>query len=276
MPASEGGYFSTAPPSLTCSAWAFRPQRLKPLFKSYIVRFWRVATVISTGNELPPGERKRAWRAPGELLLHSCRERWRSTARCVVASGRIDMKHLLTGVVMVAGIALAAPTGAQTANPSGGNSMGLPGPSPGGPGLTPYSTGTATPAATPSGPTSTGGRRTSGERIPAIAPETSSPPSSASDTTSATPPARRQARAHHVASHHPSRFPNVQGNNSANELNQAELSRLQSGNFTPPAPPEISQEAPAGSAGPMHASPSPQPNRMPAGGRATSGAPGGH
>jgi hypothetical protein len=36
----------------------------------------------------------------------------------------------------------AMPPPAPMASPSGGNSMGLPGPSSGGPGLTPYSTGT--------------------------------------------------------------------------------------------------------------------------------------
>ena len=181
------------------------------------------------------------------------------------------MKYLLTGVAVIAALAFSAPVGAQPANPSGGNSVGMPGPSPGGPGLTPYSTGAPPPAAAPEGRMSTGGRRTSGERNPAIMPETSSPPPSASDTTSATPPTHRHARARHVASHHPSRFPNVQGNNSANELNQAELGRLQSGNFTPPSPPEMSQEASPGSAGPMQANPSSPPNRMSTGGRATSG-----
>ena len=51
------------------------------------------------------------------------------------------MKHLLTGVAVVAALAFAAPVWAQTANPSGGNAMGLPGPNPGGGGLTPYSGG---------------------------------------------------------------------------------------------------------------------------------------
>jgi hypothetical protein len=148
-------------------------------------------------------------------------------------------KHLLSGVAVIAALALSAPAWAQPANPSGGNSMGMPGPSPGGPGLTPYTTGAPPPAPTPSGQMPTGGRRTSGERIPAIMPDTSSPPSSASDTTSATPPSHRHAR--HMAqgkpSHHPSRFPNVQGDNSANELNQAELARLQtSSSMPPPAP----------------------------------------
>lgn len=51
------------------------------------------------------------------------------------------MKHLLTGVAVVAALAFAAPVWAQPANPSGGNSLGVPGPNPGGPGLTPYTGG---------------------------------------------------------------------------------------------------------------------------------------
>ncbi len=59
------------------------------------------------------------------------------------------------------------------------------------------------------------------------------------DTSSAVPPSHRHVRhaAHGKPSHHPSRFPNLQGN-VANQLNQAELARLQSGNMSmPPAPP---------------------------------------
>ena len=51
------------------------------------------------------------------------------------------MKHLLTGVAVIAALAFSAPVGAQPASPSGGNALGLPGPNPGGPGLTPYSSG---------------------------------------------------------------------------------------------------------------------------------------
>ena len=177
------------------------------------------------------------------------------------------MKYLLTGVAVIAALAFSAPVGAQPANPSGGNSMGMPGPSPGGPGLTPYSTGAPPPAGTPSGRMSTGGRRTSGERIPAIMPETSSP-TSASDTTSATPPTHRHARASShgkMASHH---SPNSEGNSVATQLNQAELTRLQSGNFTPPPAPEMSSGATPAPG--MSANPN-QVNRMSTGGRATSG-----
>jgi translation initiation factor IF-2 len=158
------------------------------------------------------------------------------------------MKHLLTSAAVMAALAFAAPAGAQA---PGGNSMGMPGPSPGGPGLTPYSTGPARPVAAPA------------PAAPAPA-ATMAPPMS--DTTSAMPPKHRHARTGShgkMASHHPSRFPNLQGNSVANELNQAELARLQSGNFTPPTPPP----------GPDMGSPSAPPsssNRMPAGGRTTS------
>src|ERR1700739_699747 len=131
------------------------------------------------------------------------------------------MKHLLTGVAVVAALAFSAPVGAQQASPSAGNAMGMPGPNPGGPGLTPYGAG-APPATAPTGRMPTGGKKLSGSNY---VPSTASP----SDTTSATPPAHRHARAHKVASHHPSRFPNVTGDRSANQLNQAELARLEQG-----------------------------------------------
>ena len=52
-------------------------------------------------------------------------------------------KHLLGGVAVIAALALSAPAWAQPANP-GGNAVGVPGPNPGGPGLTPYNAGTPT------------------------------------------------------------------------------------------------------------------------------------
>ena len=150
---------------------------------------------------------------------------------------RISMKHLLTGVAVIAALAFCAPVGAQPASPSGGNAMGLPGPNPGGPGLTPYTTGPGRPAAAPA--------------PMAPAPSAAMPPPAMSDTTSATPPKHRHARAssHGKAAKHAGRFPNPQGN-VANELNQAELARLQSGNFTaPPAPPPPGMGPPPTSAG---------------------------
>src|ERR1700720_3485292 len=116
-------------------------------------------------------------------------------------------KHLLNGVAVVAALAFSAPVGAQPANPSGGNAVGLPGPNPGGPGLTPYSTGA---------------------------------PPSASDTTSAMPPKHRHARAHHVVSTHQLLHAHgpKSGTDTTAQLNQAELARLQAGDFSnPPAEP---------------------------------------
>ena len=89
---------------------------------------------------------------------------------------QMKTKHLLGGVAVIAALALSAPAWAQPANPSGGNAVGVPGPNPGGPGLTPYSTG-----APPSGRMPAGGRQTS---EPTNIPSTPS----ASDTASATPP----------------------------------------------------------------------------------------
>jgi hypothetical protein len=144
-------------------------------------------------------------------------------------------KHLLSGVAVIAALALSAPAWAQPANP-GGNAVGLPGPNPGGPGLTPYSTG--------------------------------APPSaSASDTTSAMPPKHHHAP-HHVASTHEMLHAHgpKSGTDTTAQLNQAELARLQSGNFTPPPVPPGPEMAPPASDG---------MNRMPAGGRATSNPTGG-
>ncbi len=103
------------------------------------------------------------------------------------------MKHLLNGVAIAAALAVAAPAWAQ----GGGNPMGTPGPSPGGPGLTPYSTGAAPPAAT-----------------------------------SAQPPMHRPSRARSAK-----KVPPGPGSttDTAAQLNQAELARLQAG--APPEPP---------------------------------------
>ena len=172
-------------------------------------------------------------------------------------NGDHSMKYLLTGVAVIAALAFSAPVWAQPANPSGGNSLGVPGPNPGGPGLTPYSTATPPPAPAPSGRMPAGGRRTSGERIPSIMP-------SGSDTTSATAPAYHHARkgSHgKMAGQYRGKGSQLSGS-TADQLNQEELARLQAGNFsTPSAPPA-----------PDMSSPAPTPSgRMPAGGRTTSG-----
>jgi hypothetical protein len=102
------------------------------------------------------------------------------------------MKHLLNGVAIVVALAFAAPAWAQ----GGGNPIGTPGPNPGGPGLTPYSTG-------------------------APAPE-------------AHPPRHRHAHAHHAAHGRMAARPLT--GSSADQLNQQELARLQSGGTSMPPP----------------------------------------
>jgi hypothetical protein len=141
------------------------------------------------------------------------------------------MKHLLTGVAVIAALALSAPVGAQQANPSGGNAMGMPGPNPGGPGLTPYSSGQSRPAAAPA--------------PMAPAPSAGAPPPSMSDTTSAMPPKHRHARAtsHGKMAGHRGKGPQLTGS-TANQLNREELARLQAGNFSNPTAPPAPGEPP--------------------------------
>jgi hypothetical protein len=155
-----------------------------------------------------------------------------------------SMKHLLTGAAIAAALAISAPVWAQPANPSGGNAMGMPGPNPGGPGLTPYSSGQSRPAAAqPMAPPPS-----------ATAPSSMSAPPAMSDTSSATPPSRRHARkgshgkmAGHQATRH-GKGPQLTGS-TANQLNQQELQRLQAGNFSnPSAPPPPPGMAPPGMA----------------------------
>ena len=136
-------------------------------------------------------------------------------------------KHLLNGVAVVAALAFSAPVGAQPANPSGGNSMGVPGPNPGGPGLTPYSTGA--PTGRGFGPKASGGNY--------VPPSAATEPSS----TSATPPKHHHAHAHHVVSTHQLLHAHgpMSGTDTTAQLNQAELARLQAG-----APPMVPQMAP--------------------------------
>ena len=140
------------------------------------------------------------------------------------------MKHLLSGVAIVAALAIAGPVWAQRTGPG----AGAPGPNaplPGGPG--------------PSSPLSNLPPRV-GTQFPATdLPQTAPAPAMApgmapgpTDTTSATPPTHRHARAstHHkgMAAHPPS----AMSGSTAAQLNQEELARLQSGNFgMPPAPP---------------------------------------
>jgi hypothetical protein len=135
------------------------------------------------------------------------------------------MKHLLSGVAIVAVLAIAAPVWAQ-------NSVGAPGPSPGGPGLTPYSGGGA-PSAEPPAPA---------PAPMAMPPSASAPP----PPNSAMPPTQRQVMHHHYHHyhhyhhemsgriHHGPRNPE----DTTAQLNRAELSRIQSGNVGAPPPAE--------------------------------------
>jgi hypothetical protein len=143
-------------------------------------------------------------------------------------------KHLLNGVAVIAALAFSAPVWAQPANPSGGNSMSMPGPNMGGPGLTPYSTAPP-PAAAPSGRMPAGGRATS---------EPTNIPPTASDTTSATPPKHHRTHAMHAM--HGKKMPGpTSTTDTTAQLNQAELARLQTGSSMPPPAPMGAMPPPA-------------------------------
>jgi len=133
------------------------------------------------------------------------------------------MKHLLNGVAIVAVLAIAAPVWAQRTGPG----VGAPGPNqpvPGGPG--------------PSSPMSNLPANPSRDLpYPGAPPGATMAPGSMGD--SAMPPAHRAAR--HAGTHHVGKAahpPSAMSGGSAAQLNQEELARLQSGNFSmPPAPP---------------------------------------
>jgi hypothetical protein len=145
------------------------------------------------------------------------------------------MKHLLSGVAIVAALAFAAPGWAQRSGPGVAAPTGT-GPGvnpPGGPG--PSSPLSNLPAGSPGIP------GTPASRYPGYAPPppgTMAPGMAPGATTSAEPPAHRHARAsthHHGLAAHP---PSEMAGSNANQLNQEELARLQGGNFgNPPAPP---------------------------------------
>jgi hypothetical protein len=134
------------------------------------------------------------------------------------------MNRLLSGVAIAAALMIAAPVWAQN-NPSGGNSLGVPGPNPGGPGLTPYSGGGA----------------------PASPPPAEPPPGAeaAPPPTSATPgphhrhrelAAYHHAKAMHHFHHEMARKAGLTGDTTA-QLNRQELARIQTGNTSNlPAP----------------------------------------
>lgn len=135
-----------------------------------------------------------------------------------------EMKYLLSGVAIVAALAIAAPASAQRTGPGAGagTSTGPTGVAPGGPG--------------PSSPMSNL-PTTRGEQYPP--PPAAMPPGSpgmAPGMSSATPPAHRPARHGKMASKGGGRT-QLTGS-GADQLNREELARLQAGNFSmPPAPP---------------------------------------
>jgi hypothetical protein len=144
------------------------------------------------------------------------------------------MKHLLSGVAIVAALAFAAPVWAQRTGPG----VGAPGPNqpiPGGPGPSspssnlPPSFGTQYPATDlpPRAPAPA-----------ATAPGAMAPGMAPGATTSAMPPTHRRTR---VSTHHKglaAHPPSAMSGTTAAQLNQEELARLQAGNFSnPPAPP---------------------------------------
>ena len=176
------------------------------------------------------------------------------------------MKHLLSGVAVATALMVALPVWAQ--NPSGGNSVGTPGPNPGGPGLTPYTGG-----APPQPPVGRGfGPKTSGSNyIPPAEATTPPPEAAAPPPNSATPGPhhrhRELAAYHHAkAMHHfhreMARKAELSGDTTA-QLNREELARIQSGNLSnpsaPPAPPE--PPTPPEASAPPGPPPAPMPGR---------------
>jgi hypothetical protein len=134
------------------------------------------------------------------------------------------MNRLLSGVAIAAALMIAAPVWAQN-NPSGGNSLGVPGPNPGGPGLTPYS----------------GGTPTSPPPAEAPPPGAEAAPPPTSETPGPHHRHRELAAYHHAKAmrhfhHEMARKAGLSGDTTA-QLNRQELARIQSGNTgNPPAP----------------------------------------
>jgi hypothetical protein len=166
------------------------------------------------------------------------------------------MKHLLTGVAVVAALACSGAVWAQPTSP-GGNAVGMPGSNPGGPGLTPYTTG---PRPAPPPPSAS-----PAPMYPPAAPLPSAPPAAMSGTETAAPPPYSQDRAQYAAQKRTARrqrgaASEGTGGDIANQLNQQELSRLQAGSYSNPPPPR-------------YASPPPPPRSRPPLGTTGGGAP---
>jgi hypothetical protein len=157
-----------------------------------------------------PGEAHGVMRMCVGLAIRNCHE------------GITGMRHILNGVAIAAALAFAAPVWAQ----QGGNSMGVPGPSPGGPGLTPYSTGAPPAAAAPGAP---------------MAPM----PPAESSANPATPGPhhlhKERAAYHHAKAmrnfHRGMAHKAAQTGDTTAALNREELARIQGGNMSNPPPP---------------------------------------
>jgi hypothetical protein len=146
------------------------------------------------------------------------------------------MKHLLSGVAIVAALTFAAPVWAQREGPGATAPTGT-GPAvnpPGGPG--PSSPLYNLPAGSPGIP-GTPQSRYPASPLPAAEGAVPGVPVPGA-TTSAEPPPPRHARAsthHHGLAAHP---PSEMTGSTASQLNQEELARVAAGNFSmPPAPP---------------------------------------
>ena len=153
------------------------------------------------------------------------------------------MRHILTGAAVVAAIAFSAPSWGQPSSP-GANAVGTPGSNSAAPGSTPYTTapGQSTRPYTP--PPST------------AAPPASPPPYATNESPPATPPSypsRRHARTYHGRTgSHPERGYSA-ADNSADQLNQSELAKLQAaGSYSNPPtsgygpPPQPGYSPPSG------------------------------
>jgi len=156
------------------------------------------------------------------------------------------MKHLLTGVAIVAALAFAAPVWAQGYGPGAGARTGTgPGVTPPG-GLGPSSPMYNLPAGAVPGYAPPG----AAQPPAGMAPGTMAPGA----TTSAEPPAHRHARAsthHHGMAAHP---PSQMTGSTAAQLNQEEFARVAAGNFSmPPAPPGAEPSAANPEVGPGRA-----------------------
>jgi hypothetical protein len=158
----------------------------------------------------------------------------------------MNTKHLMSSVAIAATLMIAAPVWAQSGTPTGGNTMGMPGPNPGGPDNSNMSN---TPSATQPGRMPQGGKKTSsrGGNLPPGAPASASamPPGS----TSAMPPTHHHA-VHHARAMHAfhkgmAHKAALTGDTTA-QLNREELARLQAGAPPAPMPPPPPMANPSG------------------------------